>query len=78
MAIWQYPNSTGALAFVVVGGEKLASGRDRAMISFRADGSERMDVYRLRGHDETAEPVLEDVPADGGPVEEKCIWIAEG
>jgi hypothetical protein len=78
LAIWQYPNSTGELAFVVVAGEKLASGRNGAMISFKADGSERMDVYRLHSHDETAEPVLEDTPADGGRVEEKCIYIAEG
>lgn len=78
MAIWQYPNNTGALAFVVVDGEKLASSRDGAMISFKAEGSGRMEVYRLGGHDETAEPVLEESPADGGRVEEKCIWIADG
>lgn len=78
MAIWQYPNGTGALAFVVVDGEKLASSRDGAMISFKAEGSERMDVYRLRGHDETSEPVLEQTPADGGRVDEMCIWIADG
>lgn len=78
MAIWQYPNGTGERAFVVVAGEKLASGRSGAMISFKAEGSELMDVYRLQGHDETAEPVLEDTPADGGRVEEKCIRIAEG
>lgn len=78
MAIWQYANNTGALAFVVVDGEKLASGRDGAMISFKAEASARMDVYRLQSHDETAEPVLEESPADGGRVDERCIWIADG
>lgn len=78
MAFWQYPNNTGALAFVVVDGEKLASGRDGAVISFKADGSERMDVYRLQTHDEISEPVLEETPADGGRVDERCIWITDG
>jgi hypothetical protein len=78
VAIWHYPNNTGALAFVVVDGEKLASGREGSMISFKAEGSQRMDVHRLQGHDETAEPVLESPPADGGRVEERCIWIADG
>lgn len=78
MAIWQYPNNTGERAFVVVDGEKLASCKDGAMASFKAEGSDTMEVYRLRGHDETAEPVLEDAPADGGRVDERCILIAEG
>lgn len=78
MAIWQYQNNSGALAFVVVDGEKLASSRNGAMASFKAEGSQRMDVYRLQGHDETAEPVLEQMPVDGGRVDERCMWIADG